>query len=142
MAILLNSVKKTHSGSGQAESAVGGSGRIVAMLLRIIYYTEVFICCVGIYMLSIKKGGLMSGGLMSGGLMSGGLMSGGLMSGGLMSGGLMSGGLMSGGLKSGGLKSYDRWRAGGGGGVGAGAGRGQAWGRPEIGRDGPGTGQR
>ena len=69
------------------------SGRIVAMLLRIIYYTEVFICCVGIYMLSIKKGGLMSGGLMSGGLMSGGLM---------------SGGLMSGGLKSGGLKSYDR----------------------------------
>ena len=62
------------------------------MLLRIIYYTEVVICCVGIYMLSIKKGGLMSGGLMSGGLMSGGLM---------------SGGLMSGGLKSGGLKSYD-----------------------------------
>ena len=95
MAILLNPVKKTHSGRGQAESAVGGSGRIVAMLLRIIYYTEVFICCVGIYMLSIKKGGLMSGGLMSGGLMSGGLM---------------SGGLMSAGLKSGVLKSYDRSR--------------------------------
>ena len=70
----------THSGRSQAESAVGGSGRIVAMLLRIIYYTEVFICCVGIYMLPIKKGGLMSGGLMSGGLMSGGLMSGGLKS--------------------------------------------------------------
>ena len=39
----------TMRGRGQAESAVGGSGRIVAMLLRIIYYTEVFMCCVGIY---------------------------------------------------------------------------------------------